>query len=163
MFSSSSWGRSSRSRDLPAGPLVGHLGEQRVDLRPREDRKRARRHPLAQTRDEEAVARDDDVRSDLDVRPDGQGNTLDAVLDRQVLEDELDRLVVAVQPQGELGLLAGDPVEALEEVVGVSHPSFVAEMALRFRLCRTQGRQLTLPVRVSVFWMRIVPPELVAP
>ncbi len=125
-------------RELAALALVGHLAQQRVDLRARHHRARRGRHPLAQARHELPVARHDDVRADLGVLPDGERHARGRLRHRQVLEHVLEGVVIAIEVERPLGVGARDAIEALEEVGGVRHgsSSYLARLGLAGHLAQ---------------------------
>ena len=93
---------------------------ERIDLGASQDRQVLRRHPVAERRDEPPFARDDDVRA---VSPfvERESDALLVLGEVCVVEDPPDAILVAIEPEREVGETARDAIEALEEMDGVRH------------------------------------------
>ena len=106
-------------REFPKGSLLGDLGEQCVELTPRH-RRQVRPHSAPEARHEVTGARDDDERA-LDRVVERERDAFGRRRQMGAVEDEAHRGVVAIELERELGLLASDAIESLEEMVRVRH------------------------------------------
>ena len=94
-----------------AAAVVVVLAHQLVDPLARDDVEPARRHPLAEARDEVPVLREDDVRPLVELA-ERERYPLVPFAEREMIEDELDRFVVSIELERELHVGPLHSVEA---------------------------------------------------